>query len=99
MHRDQLPSTSLKSVGYDSEQEILEVEFCNGEIHQYLNVPPEDYADLIASESQGSYFTNHIRGMYEYREAGPAQTLQHTDPSKGPGHNANTKAPYPADND
>jgi hypothetical protein len=81
MHRDQLPSTSLKSVGYDGEQEILEVEFCNGEIHQYLNVPPEDYADLIASESQGSYFTNHIRGMYEYREVGTTRALQPTQSS------------------
>jgi hypothetical protein len=76
MHRDQSPSTSLKSVGYDHEQEILEVEFCNGEIHQYLNVPAEDYAALIGSESQGAYFTNHIRGMYEYRDAGTRTSLQ-----------------------
>lgn len=71
MHRDQLPSTSLKSVGYDEEQEILEVEFCNGEIHQYLNVPCGTYQALLSSESKGAYFTNNIRGMYEYRDAAP----------------------------
>jgi hypothetical protein len=78
MQRDPLPSTSLKSVGYDTEQEILEVEFCNGEIHQYLNVPREDYAALIGSESQGAYFTNHIRGLYEYRDVSHDRTKQYS---------------------
>ena len=75
MHRDQLPSTSLKSVGYDDEQEILEVEFCNGEIHQYLNVPREAYDALLSSESHGAYFTNNIRGLYEYRDAAPTNQI------------------------
>lgn len=68
MQRDPVSSTTLKSVGYDGELEILEVEFDYGDVYQYLDVPFEEYAGLMSADSRGSYFFHNIRGAYEYRE-------------------------------
>ena len=75
MHRDQLQSSNLKSVGYDQDELILEIEFEDGEIHQYIDVPQETYQALVASESQGSYYTHYIRGRYEYRDTNAANII------------------------
>ncbi|HYG20596.1 MAG TPA: KTSC domain-containing protein [Ohtaekwangia sp.] len=68
MHREPLTSSSLRSVGYHEDEEILEVEFVNDGIHQYLGVPLEKYAALMSAESHDAYFSHNIRGMYEYKE-------------------------------
>lgn len=39
MIRTPVGSSSLTSVGYDADNLILEVEFRNGKIYQYLGVP------------------------------------------------------------
>jgi hypothetical protein len=67
MHRDPVSSASLKSIGYSEDQEILEVEFVDGGVYQYLEVPREEYVALMGAESHGSYFSHNIRGAYEYR--------------------------------
>jgi hypothetical protein len=67
MHRDPVSSASLKSIGYNEDQEILEVEFVDGGVYQYLEVPREEYVALMGAESHGSYFSHNIRGTYEYR--------------------------------
>jgi KTSC domain len=75
MQREPLSSPNIISVGYDEEESILEIEFDQGEIHDYLGVPQEKYGALMQAESPDSYFSHNIRGMYEYREqqkAGPS---------------------------
>ena len=69
MYRDPVSSTSLRSVGYNEEQQILELEFVYGGVYQYLDVPLEEYVALMSADSKGSYFTHNIRGLYEYRDA------------------------------
>jgi citrate synthase len=68
MVREKVESTSLASVGYDAETQVLEVEFHSGSIYQYLNVPVEVYNELMAAESHGSYFANFIRNNYQFRQ-------------------------------
>jgi hypothetical protein len=55
-------------VGYDQEQRVLEIEFTNGAVYQYSDVPPEVHHGLMAAESHGRYFHQHVRDAgYRYQ--------------------------------
>lgn len=68
MDRQRVSSSNLESVGYDSNDEILEIKFHSGGIYQYLNVPFEKYKSLMNASSKGSYFASFIKDRYRYRK-------------------------------
>ncbi|MCK9446257.1 KTSC domain-containing protein [bacterium] len=53
MDRLSVSSSDIRSIGYDSQSLILEVEFISGDIYQYFNVPKHLYDILINSSSKG----------------------------------------------
>jgi hypothetical protein len=62
MERTPIKSSSIASIGYDPETQILEVEFRHGgAIYHYAKVPPEKHAALMASDSIGKHFHAYIR--------------------------------------
>lgn len=69
MQRTQVESSTMVSVGYDAESETLEIEFVNGQVYQYFDVPPTVHQELLASASAGQYFNAAIRGHYRYARA------------------------------
>jgi hypothetical protein len=66
MKRQQVESSNLASIGYDSENQILEVEFKHGGIYQYLEVPENVFEKLMNADSHGVYFSANIRNEYEF---------------------------------
>ncbi len=68
MKRQTVESSNLASIGYDSENEILEIEFNHGGIYQYFDVPHNVYEELMNAESHGKYFSANIRNNYEYQK-------------------------------
>lgn len=68
MKRQQVESSNLASVGYDAENEILEVEFNHGGIYQYFDVPESEYIALMSASSHGSYFSANIRNNHKYQK-------------------------------
>ena len=64
MERTLVSSTSIRSVGYDSQSQILEIEFVHGGIYQCPGVPSHVYEGLMNSSSKGRYFNENIRGRY-----------------------------------
>jgi len=68
MERENVSSSNLASVGYDEENEILEIEFNHGGIYQYFNVPINEYEALMSADSHGKYFAANIRNDYEYQK-------------------------------
>ena len=60
-------SSHLQSVGYDNRSGILTVEFKDGEIYQYENVPEGVMLDFITAKSQGRFFQQSIANQFEYR--------------------------------
>jgi hypothetical protein len=69
MERQHVNSSNLKSVGYDPETKTLEIEFLNGGLYQYDNVPESIYNGLMSASSHGQYFYRHIKkGGYHYRK-------------------------------
>lgn len=62
MHRTAVQSSNVKSVGFDREQQLMEVEFHSGGIYQYADVKPGEYAALLAAESKGRYLNQYFVG-------------------------------------
>lgn len=67
MDRNQVSSSLLTSVGYDSDKELLEVELQDGNVYQYRGVPEETYQGLLNADSIGRYFNHHIREFSHVR--------------------------------
>ena len=68
IERTPVRSSALRSVGYDPKQRVLEIEFTNRSVYQYSDVPPKVYRGLMAAESHGRYFYQHVRNKsYRYQ--------------------------------
>lgn len=67
MNRTSIRSSNLESVGYDANQQILEIEFKDDLIYVYDNVPIDTYEMLMNAPSHGKYFNENIRDVYECR--------------------------------
>lgn len=61
MDRQPVSSSNLASVGYDPDSETLEVEFKNGLVYQYLNVPQIVVDQLLEAGSIGSFFNSQVK--------------------------------------
>jgi hypothetical protein len=68
MHRTSVSSSHLASIGYDASTHTLEVQFTDGAVYQYSNVPESVYRALMSASSHGEYFDDAIKkGGYSYR--------------------------------
>lgn len=68
MDRDFVASSNLMSVGYDSDTMILEVEFRQGGLYQYFEVPVHIYDGLMGAPSKGTYFQRFVRNKYRTKK-------------------------------
>lgn len=67
MERQYVSSSNIASIGYDADNMVLEVEFLNGSIYQYYDVPQIIYDGLMAADSHGKYLAAYIKkGGYRY---------------------------------
>ena len=67
MQRQPVSSSTVASIGYDPNDQIMEVEFNDGAVYQYMNVPQIVFDGLITAGSHGSYLNAHIKGQYSYQ--------------------------------
>ncbi len=68
MKRTPVSSTNLASVGYDGASRVLEIQFRNGRVYEYYDVPREVYEGVIGAPSPGEFFTSRIRGRFRFRQ-------------------------------
>ena len=66
MHRTAVHSSNITSIGW--QDGTLEVEFHDGGVYQYSGVPEAVYQAFLNAYSKGSFFHDHIRDRYPYRE-------------------------------
>ena len=66
MKREYVESSNIESIGYDSSSQTLEIEFLNGSIYQYFDIPQYIYDGLIGADSHGKYLADNIKGRYRY---------------------------------
>lgn len=68
MDRTPVSSSNLSSVGYDEKERILEIEFNNGGVYQYYNVPSRIHSELMNASSHGKYFHRNIKEEFRYEQ-------------------------------
>ena len=68
MHRIHIKSSTIRSVGYETDYQTLELEFNSGEVYRYFKVPELHYTGLLEAVSHGQYFNLHIKDHYLYRK-------------------------------
>jgi hypothetical protein len=66
MQRIPVSSSNITSIGYAEDSKILEIEFHNGGVYQYFNVPKSVYEELMSADSHGKYLNATIKPTYKY---------------------------------
>lgn len=64
MERTPVKSSQIKSIGHNPATCTLEVEFSNGAVYQYHGVEADAHADMMASNSIGAHFHQHIKNKH-----------------------------------
>jgi hypothetical protein len=63
-------SRLLVGMAYDHDQTILQLEFHDGTVYQYFQVPRQTHQDLLQADSKGAYFNRHIRSVFRCARLG-----------------------------
>ena len=66
MDRTPVSSSNVASIGYDPDQMILEVEFNNGAVYNYIDVPTQIFTDFLNAASKGKFMWANIRDVFVY---------------------------------
>jgi uncharacterized protein len=66
MNRQAVTSSNIASIGYEANSQTLEIEFLNGGVYQYFDVPQNVYDELMNADSHGQYLNQNIKGYYRY---------------------------------
>ncbi|OMQ15480.1 hypothetical protein A7K94_0209145 [Modestobacter sp. VKM Ac-2676] len=67
MRRAHVQSSSVRSVGYDLDSQVLQLEFVDGGVYDYLDVPPEEALAMLESASIGRYVNTSIKPRFRCR--------------------------------
>jgi len=59
-------SSSIGRFCYDGLNQILLIEFKNGGIYYYHEVPESVFREMTVASSKGQFFLENIRGEYDY---------------------------------
>jgi lysyl-tRNA synthetase class 2 len=66
VERTRVTSRVIRSVGYDADVRVLEVELVSDHLYRYREVPPFLYEGLLAAKSKGAFFNRRIARRFEY---------------------------------
>ncbi len=66
-------SSNVVAWGYDVTDWKLAVEFKNGSVYEYRNVPPQVIDGLLGAESKGSYLRKTVIGHFEVEKLQKAE--------------------------
>lgn len=64
MNRQFVNSSRVKSIGYDKQSKVLEIEFFELGIYQYIDVPLRVYETFLSVKSKGRFFDGVIKDKY-----------------------------------
>jgi hypothetical protein len=63
---DSPESTNINRFGYDEANLVLFVEFKNGSVYQYFDVPEQLFEQMKSASSKGRFLAQMIKGTYRY---------------------------------
>lgn len=61
-------SSNIEAVGYEESTETMRVQFKNGSVYEYHNVPSIVHSDFMQASSLGAYLNRNIRTNYPYEK-------------------------------
>jgi hypothetical protein len=67
VRRAAVESSSIASIGFRADLQVLEIEFQSGALYRYFGVPALVGEGFQTAESKGRYFSQRIRGRYPFR--------------------------------
>jgi hypothetical protein len=68
--KTRLESSSIASIAYAPDEELLEVQFRRtGHFYDYLGVPPETFRALMEAESKGTFLNEVIKPNFDHIRA------------------------------
>jgi hypothetical protein len=70
MEREYVESSMIRSFDFDNSTSILEVEFNNGAVWQYYDVPESVYYEMKSASSFGKFFHTNIKGQFRENRIG-----------------------------
>jgi hypothetical protein len=65
LRRHHVKSRAVRSIGYDAQDWVLQIEFVTGAVYNYFRVPPAEHAKLMSAKSIGTYVNREIKPYYE----------------------------------
>jgi hypothetical protein len=74
--RQPVQSTAIAKIGYSKRRHILEIEFVNGAVYSYVDVPVTVYRDLMSAESKAGFYDSNIKRHYRSVLIRPGQKEQ-----------------------
>lgn len=66
MERTPVSSSNIAAIGYDEDNQILEVEFNSGSVYQYSGVPSSEHDGIMNADSKGRYLYASIKNRYPF---------------------------------
>jgi len=63
---DSPESSNITRFGYDDGNQVLFIEFKNGGVYQYFDVPQNVFDQMKAASSKGQFLAQVVKGAYRY---------------------------------
>lgn len=62
-----VPSANLSAVGYDEQNETMEIEFdYHGELYRFFSISKDLFETMMNAHTPGKFFYHNIRLAYPY---------------------------------
>src|SRR5215472_1178868 len=74
--RQEVQSSAIAKIGYSKRHHMLDIEFVNGAVYRYFDVPLSVYGDLMSAESKARFYDSNIRKHYRSALVRPRQKQQ-----------------------
>ena len=76
IQRVAIHSDNINSIGYDPHSRILEIQYDDGNVYQYYEVPQLVYTGLINAESKWGFINRNVKARFGFKNIG-IQPLLH----------------------
>lgn len=63
-----IDSSGVRAVGYEEERQTLYVQYVDGDLYEYFEVPASEVIDLFQADSIGWFVNKRIKPYYDYRK-------------------------------
>ena len=70
MERQSVESKMIRSIGYDIDNQTLEIEYNSGAVWQYFDFSESSWYEFENADSKGTFYHREIKGQYSESRVG-----------------------------